>query len=77
MTQGTTRTANNEVSVTSNTTIGGQNWSTNGNGSDNAHNHSFTGSSHNHTQNAHNHTFTGTSINMDVQYVDVIIATKD
>lgn len=54
------------------------------NGSSNAHNHSFTGSSHNHTQdahnhtqNAHNHTFTGTAINMAVQYVDVIIATKD
>lgn len=26
---------------------------------------------------AHDHTFTGTAINMDVQYVDVIIATKD
>lgn len=45
---------------------------------------SFTGSSHNHTQNshnhtqdAHNHTFTGTAINLAVQYVDVIIATKD
>jgi len=26
---------------------------------------------------AHNHSFTGTAINMDVQYVDLIIATKD
>jgi hypothetical protein len=26
---------------------------------------------------AHNHTFTGTAINLAVQYVDVIIATKD
>lgn len=60
-------------------------------GSGGGHNHgftnptySFTGSSHNHTQNshnhtqdAHNHTFTGTAINLAVQYVDVIIATKD
>ena len=38
---------------------------------------SFTGSSHNHTQDAHSHTFTGTAINLAVQYVDVIIATKD
>ena len=51
--------------------------STNQTGSNNAHNHSFTGASHNHTQNAHNHTFTGTAIDMAVQYVDVIIATKD
>ena len=37
------------------------------------------GSSHNHslTMNAHNHTFSGTAINLAVQYVDVIIATKD
>lgn len=46
-------------------------------GSNNAHNHSFSGAAHNHAQNAHNHTFTGTAINMAVQYVDVIIATKD
>jgi len=42
-----------------------------------AHNHGFSGSSHNHTQNAHNHSFTGTAIDMAVSYVDVIIATKD
>lgn len=53
---------------------GGATASTGGSGS---HNHSFSGTSHNHTQNAHNHTFTGTAINMDVSYVDVIIATKD
>lgn len=35
------------------------------------------GGSHNHTQDAHTHTFTGTAINLAVQYVDVIIATKD
>jgi hypothetical protein len=38
---------------------------------------SFSGTSHNHTQDAHTHTFTGTAINLAVQYVDVIIATKD
>ena len=37
------------------------------------------GGSHNHSlsMNAHNHTFSGTAINLAVQYVDVIIATKD
>lgn len=39
--------------------------------------HNHTQNSHNHTQDAHNHTFTGTAINLAVQYVDVIIATKD
>jgi hypothetical protein len=39
-----------------------------------AHNH--TQNSHNHTQDAHTHTFTGTAIDLAVQYVDVIIATK-
>jgi hypothetical protein len=43
--------------------------------SGNSHNH--TQDSHNHTQNAHTHTFTGTAIDLAVQYVDVIIATKD
>jgi hypothetical protein len=49
-----------------------------------SHNHTFSGSSHNHTQNSHNHTqdahthtFTGTAIDLAVQYVDVIIATKN
>jgi hypothetical protein len=40
----------------------------------------FTGTSHNHTQDAHSHTsgsFTGNAINLAVQYVDAIIATKD
>lgn len=40
-----------------------------------------TGGSSSHTHGlamySHSHTFTGTAINMDVQYVDVIIATKD
>jgi hypothetical protein len=55
-----------------------------GTGGNGAHNHTFTGNSfnlsqnsHNHTQDAHTHTFTGTAINLAVQYVDVIIATKD
>jgi hypothetical protein len=41
----------------------------------NSHNH--TQDAHNHTQDAHNHTFTGTAINLAVQYIDVIRATKD
>jgi hypothetical protein len=63
----------------------------NNNGSNSAHSHGFTGTSHNHTQdahnhtqnahthtqNAHNHTFTGTAIDLAVQYVDVIICTKN
>ena len=48
----------------------------------NAHNHTqdahnHTQNAHNHTQDAHTHTFTGTAINLAVQYVDVIICTKD
>ena len=48
----------------------------------NAHNHTqdshnHTQNSHNHTQDAHTHTFTGTAIDLAVQYVDVIICTKD
>lgn len=39
-------------------------------GASGAHNHSFTGT-------AHNHSFTGTAIDLAVQYVDIIIATKD
>jgi hypothetical protein len=52
-----------------------------------SHSHTFSGStanagsggSHDHTLtlNSHNHTFTGTAINMAVQYVDLIIATKN
>jgi hypothetical protein len=48
----------------------------------NSHNHTqdshnHTQNSHNHTQDAHTHTFTGTAIDLAVQYVDVIVATKD
>lgn len=39
-------------------------------GSGSTHDHTFTGV-------AHTHTFTGTAINIDVQYVDVILADKD
>ena len=38
-------------------------------GSGQAHNHGFSGSA--------TSTFTGTAINLDVQYVDIIIAQKD
>jgi hypothetical protein len=41
-----------------------------GTGSGDSHTHSFTGT-------AHNHSFTGTAIDLAVQYVDIIIATKD
>lgn len=53
--------------------------STGGGGS---HNHSWSGSfsgsaSSTFTGSSHGHTFTGTAINLAVQYVDVIIATKN
>lgn len=49
----------------------GNNKSTGATGGGAAHNHPFSGSSHNHS-------FTGTdTINLAVQYVDVIIASKD
>jgi hypothetical protein len=43
------------------------------------HNHTFTGTAHTHTftGTAHTHTFTGTAIDLAVQYVDFIIASKD
>jgi hypothetical protein len=56
---------------------------TSGAGGGGSHTHSisgsptFTGTAHTHTQDAHSHTFTGTAINLAVQYVDAIIATKD
>ena len=60
------------------------NFNTGATGGSGAHNHTFSGTSHNHTQNSHNHTqnahthtFTGTAIDLAVQYVDVIIAVKD
>jgi hypothetical protein len=50
-----------------------QTGSTGGGGS---HTHSFSGSG-SFSGSSHTHTFTGTSINLAVQYVDIIIATKD
>lgn len=42
------------------------------------HVHGFSGTTANAgSGESHNHTFTGTAINLDVRYVDVIIATKD
>jgi hypothetical protein len=44
------------------------------------HTHTFTSNTHTHTWTAtgtHTHTFTGTSINLAVDYVDVIFASKD
>lgn len=44
-----------------------------------AHDHDFTSALHSHTftGTSHGHTFTGTAIDLAVQYVDVIIATKN
>jgi hypothetical protein len=71
-----THTAGNSATVTSakagvnyrNTAAGSV--ATGAAGGGGSHNHSFTGD-------AHSHTFTGTAINLAVQYVDVIVATKD
>jgi len=52
-------------------------WSGSGSSSFTGTAHTHTQNSHNHTQDAHNHSFTGTAINLAVQYVDVIVATKD
>ena len=52
-------------------------------GSNHSHNASFSGSAHNHSANAsfsgsaHNHSISVGNLNMAVQYLDVIIATKD
>jgi hypothetical protein len=43
-------------------------------GSGSTHTHSYTGDAHNHTASS---SFSGNAINLDVSYVDVIIATKD
>ena len=59
----------------------GTNYSaTQGTGGGGSHTHSggsFSGNAATITQDTHTHTFTGTAINLAVQYVDVIIATKD
>jgi hypothetical protein len=60
-------TANYRVSINASHSHSG---TTDGTGSGDTHNHTFTGDSHNHT-------FTGTAIDLAVQYVDVIQAQKD
>lgn len=52
---------------------------TNATGGSGSHTHSFTGGSHSHTltMDSHSHTFTGTAMDFAVQYVDLIIASKD
>ena len=45
-------------------------------GGSGSHNHSFSGSG-SFTGDAHSHSFSGNAINLAVQYVDTIIATKD
>lgn len=62
-----TNTTTAESAGTPSGTIGG---STASAGSGGAHNHGL-------VMDAHNHTFTGTAIDLAVQYVDFIIATKD
>ena len=54
-------------------------FSTNNTGGGGSHNHGFSGSAHNHSfsGSAHNHSFSGTAINLAVQYLDVIIASKN
>ena len=59
------------------------NYNTGSTGGGAAHGHTFTGTAHNHTftGTAHNHTATSTlsssTAAIDVQYVDIIIASKD
>jgi hypothetical protein len=48
-----------------------------GGGSAHSHPFTFSSGSGSFTGTAHNHTFTGTAINLAVQYIDVIRATKD
>lgn len=72
MNTGTTSNILNTSSVT--TTNGDHTHTVSGTtsvaGADSSHTHSL-------TMNSHTHTFTGNSINLAVQYVDLIIATKD
>lgn len=68
-----TTTGSGGTSLYSGTKFGGNatTKNTNNTGSSQSHNHGFSGSNHNHS-------FSGssTAVNVDVQYVDVIIATK-
>ena len=71
-------TASNTI-ATSPATNASRNDGTSNTGGGGSHNHSLTMNAHNHTftGTAHNHTFTGTAMDFAVQYVDIIIATKD
>ena len=62
---------NSQLGKGTNNILGTNNANTGASGGSQAHNHGFTGSNHNHS-------FSGSSaaVNVDVQYVDVIIATK-
>lgn len=62
-----TDVGNNETGIVTGSAGGGQ-----------THTHTFTGTSHTHTftGTSHTHTFSG-SVDLAVQYVDLIIATKD
>lgn len=62
-----TETTSSSGSHTHSVTVSGTTSST---GSGSTHTHTFTGT-------AHDHTFSGTAINLAVQYVDVIFASKD
>ena len=56
----------------------GYSWYTDYEGGGTSHNHSFSGSgSGSGSSSPHNHNFTGTAINLAVQYVDIILASKD
>lgn len=61
------------------TSTAGNSVDTQNTGSSGSHTHSFTPVAHTHTftGTAHNHTFTGTAIDLAVQYVDIILASKD
>lgn len=61
---------NTTSSVSAGTPSGSIGGTTASTGSGSAHGHSL-------TMDSHGHTFTGTAINLDVQYVDLIIATKN
>lgn len=71
-------TAANTI-ATSPATNNSRNDGTSNTGGGTSHNHSFTGTSHGHTftGTSHGHTFTGTAMDFAVQYVDLIIASKD
>ena len=74
------KAADNGNGTTSNTGGGGAH-AHGFSGSAHAHNASFSGSAHNHnasfTGSAHNHSISINNLDMQVEYLDVIIASKD